>query len=128
MQSERGTPTPVAWTRLRAPQSSMEPMEAAAMSSAIASSPLSTRYGAAVDRESAYELLSARAAAAQAQEAKEEAAREAQERADDAAKEAKRSAPRRSTSRTSPLDSLLRSAGTQLGREITRTIFGTRRR
>lgn len=128
VQSERGTPTPVAWTRLRAPQSSMEPMEAAAMSSAIASSPLSTRYGAAVDRESAYELLSTRAAAAQAQEAKEEAAREAQERADDAAKEAKRSAPRRSTSRTSPLDSLLRSAGTQLGREITRTIFGTRRR
>ena len=26
VQSERGTPTPVAWTRLRAPQSSMEPM------------------------------------------------------------------------------------------------------
>lgn len=128
VQSERGTPTPVAWTRLRAPQSSMEPMEAAAMSSTIASSPLSPRYGAAVDRESAYELLSARAAAAQAQEAKEEAAREAQERADDAAKEAKRSAPKRPTSRTSPLDSLLRSAGTQLGREITRSIFGTRRR
>ena len=29
VQSERGTPTPVAWTRLRAPQSSMEPMPAA---------------------------------------------------------------------------------------------------
>ena len=121
VQSERGTPTPVAWTRLRAPQSSMEPMARRRMSSAIAASPLSGRYGAAVDRESAYELLAARAAQAQAQEAKEEAAREAQEKADEAAKEARRSAPARSTSRTSPLDSLLRSAGTQLGREITRS-------
>ncbi|WP_426592529.1 helicase HerA-like domain-containing protein [Cellulomonas sp. McL0617] len=128
VQSERGTPTPVAWTRLRAPQSSMEPMGAAQLSSAVAASPLSGRYGAAVDRESAYELLSARAAAAQAQEAEEEEEQEAQERADEAEKEARRPAPQRSTSRTSPLDSLLRSAGTQLGREITRSLFGTRRR
>ena len=58
-------------------------------------------------------------------------AEEAERAADEAerkAKEARQSAPRRSSSRTSPLDSLLRSAGTQLGREITRSIFGTRRR
>ena len=128
VQSERGTPTPVAWTRLRAPQSSMDPMPAAAMSSAVASSPLSGRYGNAVDRESAYELLSARAAQAQAQVAKEEAAQEAREKAEEAEKEVRRTAPKKTTSRTSPLDSLLRSAGTQLGREITRSIFGTLRR
>ncbi|KQS96879.1 helicase HerA-like domain-containing protein [Cellulomonas sp. Leaf395] len=128
VQSERGTPTPVAWTRLRAPQSSMEPMPAADMAAAVTASPLSARYAVAVDRESAYELLAVRAAASQEAARRQQEADEAQDRADDAAREARRSAPRRSTSRTSPLDSLLRSAGTQLGREITRTIFGTRRR
>src|SRR6187431_3138782 len=128
VQSERGTPTPVAWTRVRAPQSSMEPMPAADLIAAVTASPLSARYAAAVDRQSAYELLAVRAAKAQEAARKEQEAEEAQDRADEAAREARRTAPRRSTSRTSPLDSLLRSAGTQLGREITRTIFGTRRR
>lgn len=128
VQSERGTPTPVAWTRLRAPQSSMEPMPAADLAAAVTASPLSARYAVAVDRESAYELLAVRAEKAQEAARKQQEAQEAQDRADEAAREARRSAPRRSTSRTSPLDSLLRSAGTQLGREITRTIFGTRRR
>ncbi|KQR16556.1 helicase HerA-like domain-containing protein [Cellulomonas sp. Leaf334] len=128
VQSERGTPTPVAWTRLRAPQSSMEPMPAAQLTAAVTASPLSGRYAVAVDRESAYELLAVRAEKAQEAARKQQEAEEAQDRADEAAREAKRAAPRRSTSRTSPLDSLLRSAGTQLGREITRSIFGTRRR
>lgn len=128
VQSERGTPTPVAWTRLRAPQSSMEPMPAAQLTAAVTASPLSARYAVAVDRESAYELLAVRAEKAQEAARKQQEAEEAQDRADEAAREAKRAAPRRSTSRTSPLDSLLRSAGTQLGREITRSIFGTRRR
>lgn len=128
VQSERGTPTPVAWTRLRAPQSSMEPMPAADLAAAVTASPLSGRYAVAVDRESAYELLAVRAADAQEAARKQQEAEEAQDRAEEAAREAKRAAPRRSSSRTSPLDSLLRSAGTQLGREITRSIFGTRRR
>ena len=132
VQSERGTPTPVAWTRLRAPQSSMEPMPAAELTAAVAASPLSARYSVAVDRESAYELLAVRVEKAQAAARKQQEAEEAQDRADEAARKAKearqQAAPRRSTSRTSPLDSLLRSAGTQLGREITRSIFGTRRR
>ncbi|WP_258727303.1 hypothetical protein [Cellulomonas sp. NS3] len=40
----------------------------------------------------------------------------------------RRSGTSRRSSTSSPLDSFLRSAGTQLGREITRSIFGTRRR
>ncbi|WP_456846545.1 helicase HerA-like domain-containing protein [Cellulomonas sp. P5_C6] len=128
VQSERGTPTPVAWTRLRAPQSSMEPMPAADLAAAVAASPLSVRYGAAVDRESAYELLAVRAEKAQEAARRADEAEQAADEAERRAKEARQAAPRRSTSRTSPLDSLLRSAGTQLGREITRSIFGTRRR
>lgn len=128
VQSERGTPTPVAWTRLRAPQSSMEPMPATDLAAAVAASPLSARYAVAVDRESAYELLAVRAEKAQDAARRAEEAERAADEAARRAKEARQAAPRRSSSRTSPLDSLLRSAGTQLGREITRSIFGTRRR
>ncbi|KGM16132.1 ATPase [Actinotalea fermentans ATCC 43279 = JCM 9966 = DSM 3133] len=127
--SEKGAPTPVAWTRLFAPAASMSPMEAGAMTAAVAASPQAARYAEAVDRESAYELLTARAerAAAEAERAEAEEARLEAE----AAAEKKRQASQRSRGRSparSGLDSLLRSAGTVLGREITRTILGTRRR
>jgi DNA helicase HerA-like ATPase len=153
--SEKGAPTPVAWTRLRAPQSSMDPLPEAELAAAVAASPVSARYATAIDRESAYELLAARsartaaesqAAAAAEQQAKEadaaarQAAKDAAARAKeldrvsremerDAASASRRTTTAQSRSRaSSPLDSFLRSAGTQLGREITRSIFGTRRR
>lgn len=148
--SEKGAPTPVAWTRLRAPESSMQPAPADATAAAVAASPFAARYGTAVDRESAYELLAKRAeeaataahdaeAAAQAQkqaadaaaaQAKLEAAA-AKARAQEAAREARsRDAASHQTKSEaqSILNSVLRSAGTQIGREITRSIFGTRRR
>ena len=59
---DRGTPTPVAWTRLRAPQASMAAAPDATVLAAVAASPLSATYGTPVDRESAYEMLSAKAA------------------------------------------------------------------
>jgi DNA helicase HerA-like ATPase len=60
--SERGAPTPVAWTRVRAPRSLMAPAPAEAVAAAVAASPLITTYGGDIDRESAYELLTARVA------------------------------------------------------------------
>jgi uncharacterized protein len=60
--SERGAPTPVAWTRVRAPRSLMAPAPADAVAAAITSSPLFATYGQAVDRQSAYEMLTARVA------------------------------------------------------------------
>jgi len=136
---EKGVPTPVAWTRLRAPQSSMDPAPAEEQAAAVAASPLAPRYAEAVDRESAYELLTARAEQSAAdrlaaQQAEQEAAR-AKEQAKEAERVARQrekeaaAARSRTTKRTSgAFDSLLRSVGTQLGREITRTVFGTRRR
>ena len=62
--SDRGAPTPVAWTRMRAPQSLMAPSPAAVVSQVVGSSPLAPRYAEAIDRESAYERLQARLAAA----------------------------------------------------------------
>jgi hypothetical protein len=62
--SERGAPTPVAWTRLRAPLSLMGPSDPATMAAQVAASPLQATYGTEVDRDSAYERLTARLAAA----------------------------------------------------------------
>ena len=60
--SERGSPTPVAWTMLRAPRSLMAPVDPAVMEQVVAASPLTATYGQAVDRDSAYERLAARLA------------------------------------------------------------------
>jgi DNA helicase HerA-like ATPase len=69
--SPRGIPTPLAATRLQAPDSSMDPLSEAEFAARIAASPLHEKYGMAIDRDSAYEritgrLNAARAAAAEA--------------------------------------------------------------
>jgi DNA helicase HerA-like ATPase len=60
VMNERGAPTPVAWTRLRAPESLMGPSDPAAMQAAVAASPRHAKYAEAVDRESAREKLATR--------------------------------------------------------------------
>ena len=49
VMDERGAPTPVAWTRLRAPQGSMAPAPADVVAGLVAASPLLPRYGTRVD-------------------------------------------------------------------------------
>ena len=71
VMNEKGAPTPVAWTRLRAPQSLMAAADPAAMEAAVKSSPLFTKYAEPVDRESAYELLVAKLEAGAAKAAAE---------------------------------------------------------
>jgi DNA helicase HerA-like ATPase len=61
VMDERGAPTPVAWTRLRAPESLMGTADAAAMEAAVKASPRWATYSEVVDRESAREKLAARA-------------------------------------------------------------------
>ena len=77
--SERGAPTPVAWTRMRPPRSLMAAVETDAIDRAAKDSSLWSKYAQEIDRESAREKLGARmAAAAEAAGAPEsEAAREA---------------------------------------------------
>ncbi|HEU4764281.1 MAG TPA: helicase HerA-like domain-containing protein, partial [Candidatus Eisenbacteria bacterium] len=62
--SERGTPTPVAATRMIPPASLMAPIPPAERERRIQQSPLMAEYGKPVDRESAREMLEARAQAA----------------------------------------------------------------
>ncbi|MBP0935091.1 helicase HerA-like domain-containing protein [Streptomyces goshikiensis] len=135
--SENGAPTPVAATRLRAPQSRMGPVEPAALEQAVKSSPLYSRYAEAVDRESAYEKISAEQAAAEAQAEAAAAAAAAEKQAKEQAKEEQktaRGAPKPDPSLAEQVvgsglfRSLARSVGTQLGREISRSLFGTAKR
>ena len=127
--SERGAPTPVAWTKLRAPRSLMDTIGPDAITAAAKASPLQAEYGQTVDRESAYETLAAKLAPPPA---------------------ATPDLPPVPTGITIPpmpepaappepgffdkmmdspaFKSAMRSAGTVLGREITRSIFGTGRR
>ncbi|MEU6123565.1 helicase HerA-like domain-containing protein [Streptomyces sp. NPDC047123] len=132
--SEKGAPTPVAATRLRAPESLMGPVEAGALQQAVRASLLYSRYADAVDRESAYEKLTAQEAQTQARKQAEVAAAEAEKEAEKAARAEARARPRGDGSVVEQVvgsgmfKSLLRSMGTQIGREISRSVFGTARR
>ncbi|WP_280250155.1 helicase HerA-like domain-containing protein [Nocardia abscessus] len=119
--SEQGAPTPVAWTRLRPPRSLMDTIGAGAITSRALSSPLASKYGRAIDRESAYEMLAARMAAA----AREPQATPVPGRA--ATRTDEESAAERIMNNPA-VRGFLRSAASAAGRQITRSLFGTRRR
>ncbi|WP_455353088.1 helicase HerA-like domain-containing protein [Streptomyces sp. SYSU K217416] len=145
--SERGAPTPVAATRLRAPQSLMGPVDAAALDRAVKGSPLYSRYAESVDRASAYEKLTAEQQAAEAEAVRAAEEAEQARRDKEAAKaggegtqergragKTGRAAQEQDASLAEQVmgsgvfTSLARSIGTQLGREISRSLFGTARR
>ena len=74
--SGKGVPTPLAATRLLPPDSLMAPVDAATFQNLVAASPLQAKYGTPIDRDSAYERITAKIAAA-----KEAAAAAAQDAA-----------------------------------------------
>jgi len=130
--SEKGAPTPVAWTRMRAPESLMGPSSPDLLAQSVTASPLAGRYAVAEDRESAYEKLTA---AAQAQAPATPAAPAPAPAPAPPAAPARRERPAKEEPsmveqvvQSTAFKSMLRSAGTVLGREITRSIFGTSRR
>ncbi|WP_063053835.1 helicase HerA-like domain-containing protein, partial [Nocardia arthritidis] len=119
--SEQGAPTPVAWTRLRPPRSLMDAIGADAIKSRALSSPLASKYAQTIDRESAYELLAAKMAAA-APEAEPAAV------PGRAATRAEEESAAERIMKNPAVRSFLRSAASTAGRQITRSLFGTRRR
>ena len=64
--SPNGVPTPLAATRLIPPDSRMAPLSEPELAQVVAASPLASRYGETVDRESAHEIITARLATAHA--------------------------------------------------------------
>jgi uncharacterized protein len=134
--SETGAPTPVAWTRLRAPQSLMAPAHADVVSAAVAASPLQSEYGQQLDRESAYERLQAKLAPPPSPAAPMPAPAPTSSGQAEADDDGERPSRNRQAEREEPsvvtqvvqstaFKSFVRSAGTVLGREITRSLFGT---
>ena len=132
--SERGAPTPVAWTVLRAPRSTMGPLDPAALQQAVAASPLQARYGQPLDRDSAYERLAARMTPPAPPPVSRRPAEEP--RTDDEPRSRRRREEPAAADdgvlttvlKSSAFRSFARSAASALGREVTRGIFGTRRR
>lgn len=72
--NEKGIPTPLAATMLRAPMSRMDVLSAGEIDDLVANSKLVKKYNEVIDRESAYELLSKK------MEAAEEIAKEEEKR------------------------------------------------
>ncbi|MGE3250051.1 MAG: helicase HerA-like domain-containing protein [Hyphomonadaceae bacterium] len=131
---DKGAPTPVARTLIRPPASRVGPVTPGERAAIINACPLAQKYAAAVDRRSAYEILSARAAEAQAEEEAEAARAEREKERERAARTpAKTARPRTSGgSRTSAAERVGgRVASNVLNtvtRELMRGIFGTPRR
>jgi DNA double-strand break repair helicase HerA and related ATPase len=117
---EGGVPSMVDRTLLSPPCSHMGAITAEERRAAISSSPLAGRYDKLIDRESAHELLRARA---------EKAARQAQERdSGKAASAPKKPGSRRQSVGEAFIKSLARTVGSQIGRQIMRGILGSLRR
>jgi DNA helicase HerA-like ATPase len=136
VMNERGAPTPVAWTRLRAPESLMGPSDPSAMQATVAASPRNAKYAVVVDRESARELLAAKLEAGAQQAAADRAAAEQAKAAGRSAK-APATKPGSSSRRTKEEEGVVTqvvksSAFRQFMRtaasEIARGMFGTGRR
>lgn len=73
---EKGRPTPLAATMLRAPMSRMDILTDSELKSVIKQSKLVPKYNEVIDRESAYEMLNEKIAQAEKEAAKEAATKE----------------------------------------------------
>ncbi|GAB2761097.1 DUF853 family protein [Nocardioides salsibiostraticola] len=142
VMNERGAPTPVAWTLLRAPLSLMGASDPAAMEAVVQASPRHAKYAVAIDRESAREMLAAKldAGAAKAEEAQEAQAAESEAAESEKASERKIPVPKRtSTSKKSQQEDggivsdvvqsrAFKNFMSTAAREIARGMFRTGRR
>ncbi|MCD9154270.1 helicase HerA-like domain-containing protein [Aeromicrobium duanguangcaii] len=137
VMNEKGAPSPVAWTRVRAPQGSMQPTPAETMAAAVAASPLTAKYATVTSSDGAASVLGERtkaasdaaAEAAAAEAERERAAREAERLEQDLARSRTRSTGtrRRTSRRMSPMDRAIGEASRTAAREIVKAIFRKKR-
>jgi DNA helicase HerA-like ATPase len=114
--NEKGIPTPLAHTLMRAPESRMDILSPTEIDQIISRSPMVRKYNQEVDRESAYEILSDKIVEAQEAQAEQTA---------------KQPASRSKTEREEPgmletiaKDPLARQIGRTVARELTRGLLG----
>ncbi|MGR3709591.1 MAG: helicase HerA-like domain-containing protein [Alterinioella nitratireducens] len=142
MLERKGVPGVVQRTLIRPPSSQLGPIDPDARRAVMTGSPVAGKYDTAIDRESAFEILAARAEAAarEAEEAEqaEEAAESAAEREYQAGRRysgnrvgrsssstpARRRSSRSDSVGTAFAKSFARQIGTQSGRAVVRGILG----
>jgi uncharacterized protein len=117
---EKGAPTVVQKTTIRPPVSRLGPLTPAERTAVMAQSPVRGLYDEARDRESAYEMLAARAKAAAMPEPAEAAPADRDEpRRAPAARPSNRQGMGEAFAK-----SMLRTIGSQVGRELIRGLLG----
>lgn len=136
VMTETGAPSPVAWTRMRTPESLMGPAPEA-IAETVKNSPLNTKYGTVVDSYSAFEKLQERknGQAAGGREASQapagdDAAKQAEREDKDRAKDEAKAQKDEERERQKRNDAIVRAGtnvATQIGRELVRGLFGTSR-
>jgi uncharacterized protein len=113
--NEKGIPTPLAATHLRAPKSRMGVLVPEEIARVISWSPLAPKYNETIDRESAYEILEAKLK----QAAQEEVEEEVIERPKRKAEKEEPSVIERMSKNT-----MARQVGNTIVRELTRGLLG----
>lgn len=116
---EKGTPAMVQRVAIAPPQSRVGPLSEAERSELIRRSPQAGRYDKAFDRESAYEMLQARAQSAPAQQAPAAPSRPAAKAEESGFSEMLGSVAGKA------LQSAARQAANQIGRELVRGLLGS---
>ncbi|OIQ28175.1 MAG: ATPase [Bacteroidetes bacterium MedPE-SWsnd-G2] len=118
--NEKGKPTPLAATMLRAPMSRMDILSPSELSSLLSQSELIKKYNSEIDRESAYEMLTKKIKFAEQEEAlvKAKIEQEKLKKLEEEQKRKQRSKPKRQSTRMNPIVKVLTSA------TFIRSVFG----
>tara|TARA_B100000809_G_scaffold266148_1_gene327549 strand:- start:1052 stop:2590 length:1539 start_codon:yes stop_codon:yes gene_type:complete len=105
---EKGKPTPLAATMMRAPMSRMDILTDLELSGLLGKSKLAKKYNQDIDRESAYEMLKKKIEVAEAEDAKEKARLE-KEKLEKAERKQRPSRSRSRSTRQNPIVKVLTS-------------------
>jgi DNA helicase HerA-like ATPase len=114
---EKGKPTPLAATMMRAPMSRMDILTDSELSNLLGKSQLVKKYNSTIDRESAYEMLNKKIELAEAEEAKQKAKKELEDLKKVESKQ-RTTTTRRGSSAMNPVVKVLTSA------TFIRSVFG----
>jgi DNA helicase HerA-like ATPase len=120
---ENGAPAPVERSLIRPPRSRVGPLSPEERAAVQAGSPIGIKYDSPIDRESAEEILNARAEAAAAAAAKTKAEQDAAKAAREAAK-AEAAAERERRRNPSFQEEMVRQVGRSMQRQLTNRIAG----
>ena len=115
--NEKGIPTPLVHTYLRAPQSRMDILTPDEIDHILSKSRIADKYNQIIDRESAYEILTGKIETAQSEEVQKEL-REQEEKARKSSRSEKSTFDKVFNSTTT------RQIGRTVARELTRGLLG----